>query len=104
MAKRKLQDRLKPKSSYKAESPIQLGNPVFIRSVTHYYTGRIGKITRDEIVLMDAAWIADTGRFSQALESGALCEVEPFPFAVSVGRGAIIDVTYWPHALPRGVK
>jgi hypothetical protein len=42
--------------------------------------------------LEDAAWIADTGRFADALKSGKFNEVEPFPDGqVIVGRGAIID-------------
>lgn len=94
---------VKKTKAAKSASPIQVGNSVFIRSVTHYYTGRIAAVTRDEIVLLDAAWIADTGRFSRALQSGVFSEVEPFHQPVSIGRGAIIDVTLWPHALPRGV-
>lgn len=92
------------KKPSKVVSPVRVGASVFIRSVTHYYTGRIALLTKDEIVLTDAAWIADTGRFSEALRSGTLAEVEPFHSPVSVGRGAIIDVTEWPHALPKVVR
>ena len=82
-------------------SPIAIGNAVIIRTVTHYYTGRIVALSDAEIVLLDAAWIADTGRWSTALDTGALHEVEPYPAAVSISRGAIVDVTTWAHALPR---
>lgn len=89
-----------------SRNPIRVGNAVFVRAVTHYATGRIVEITKDEIVLEDAAWIADSGRFSQALEKGesVLNEIEPFHSPVAIGRGAIVDVTSWPHALPRKVK
>ena len=88
----------------KVASPLRVGQKVFIRSITHYYTGVVAALSKDEIVLIDAAWVADTGRFSAALESGTLEEVEPFHAPVSVGRGAVVDVTYWPHPLPRGVR
>lgn len=86
------------------KNPIAVGRPVFIRTVTHYYTGRIVEASSELIVLEDAAWVADTGRFSEALSTGTLREVEPFPHPVAVSRGALVDVTDWPHPLPREVK
>lgn len=94
----------KKSKSNKSGSPLQVGNAVFVRTVTHYYTGRIVELSQHEIVLEDAAWVADTGRFSQALANGALNEVEPFAAPVSINRGAIVDATSWTHALPRSVK
>lgn len=90
----------------KAVSPLRLGNTVFCRTVTHYYTGRIVMLSADEIVLSDAAWIADTGRFSVAMATGMLNEVEPYPSGqlVSLMRGAGCDVSDWPHPLPREAK
>ncbi len=87
-----------------SNSQMVKGNNVFIRTVTHYYTGTILEVTEHEIVLADAAWVADTGRFSAALTTGSLSEVEPFPDTVSVNRGAVVDVTHWRHPLPREVK
>lgn len=84
----------------KLMSPLSVGRAVFIRTVTMYYTGRIALVKGSEIVLTEAAWIADTGRFHDALKTGALKEVEPFVGPVSVSRGAIVDVTEWKHALP----
>ncbi len=96
----------KKKPAKRIESPLHVGNKVFIRSVTHYYTGKIVLLTKDEVVLDAAAWIADTARFSEALKSGAFSEVEPFPDGtlVSIGRGAIVDSCDWKHELPRAVK
>lgn len=88
----------------KAESPLTVGNAVFVRCVTHYYTGRVAEVTAEHVILTDAAWIADTGRFSAALTSSTLGEVEPYPDPVSIARGAIVDATLWRHALPRAVK
>lgn len=87
-----------------SKSPLRVGKKVFIRGVTNYYTGRIIAITRDEIVLAECAWVADTGRFHASLTSGDFAEVEPYPGVVSIGRGAVCDVTVWPHSLPRAVK
>lgn len=82
-------------------NPIRVGSAVIIRAVTLYYTGRIVEITATDLVLGDAAWVASTGRFSDALRTGVLDEVEPYPGAVAVARGSICDVADWPHALPR---
>ena len=81
-----------------------VGASVFIRTVTFHYTGRVTSLTPEWIHLDDAAWIADSGRFSAALATGTLSEVEPYPGPVSIARGAIVDVAPWPHALPRTVK
>ncbi len=83
---------------------LTVGECVFIRTVTAYFTGRIVAVTSADIVLADAAWIADTGRFSAALKTGTLGEVEPYPDGVTVSRGGVIDVSPWKHALPRDVK
>lgn len=85
-------------------SPYTLGEKYFIRTVTHYYTGRLVAVYPTELVLSDVAWIADTGRFNAALEKGTLSEVEPMPGEVILGRGAIVDVSKWSHDLPREVK
>jgi len=79
------------------------GKSVFIRTVTSYYTGRVVRATRSYFVLDQAAWIASTGRFADAMKTGDFSEVEPYPDGclVRVARGAIVDVTDWPHPLPR---
>ncbi len=86
-------------------APYELGQQYFIRTVTFYHTGKLVAATDKELVLENAAWIADTGRFADALKSGKLNEVEPFPDGrVIVGRGAVIDAAVWPHELPRTQK
>lgn len=78
------------------------GTNVMIRTVTNYFTGRVAAISASWIVLEDAAWIADTGRWADALKAGKLVEVEPYPDGpVYVARGAIVDVCGWAHKLPR---
>lgn len=85
-------------------SPLSVGRAVLVRTVTLYYTGRVALVKAGEVVLSDAAWIADTGRFHDALRDGTLSEVEPFIGPVSINRGSIIDVTAWTHPLPRTQK
>jgi hypothetical protein len=86
------------------ESPLRVGNNVFIRTVTHHYTGHIVKLTDIEVVLIEAAWIADDGRFSTMLQKGTPTEVEPYISPVAIGRGAILDTTDWTHELPKVQK
>ena len=74
------------------ESPYAIGKNYFVRTVTHYLTGRVVRVTQQEIVVEDAAWIADTGRFSDAIKNADFDEVEPYPEGqVIIGRGAVID-------------
>ncbi len=85
--------------------PYTIGSKVLIRTVTFYFTGKITAVYPSEIVLTDAAWIADTGKFEKALSTGSLENVEPIPQdPCIVGRNAIIDCNVWKHELPREVK
>ena len=80
-----------------------IGKNVFIRTVTFYYTGRLVSVT-DWLHLESAAWIADTGRFSDAMKNGTLNEVEPFPADCWIAAGSVIDISEWKHELPRTRK
>lgn len=84
--------------------PFQVGQNYFIRTVTHHITGKLLKVTSKELLLSDAAWIADDGRFHDALKTGKLNEIEPFIDDVIVGRGSIIDACIWRHPLPKEQK
>jgi len=85
--------------------PYEIGKNYFIRTVTHHFTGKLVKVTSKELVLEDAAWIADDGRFHEAIRDGKLNEVEPFPDGqVIIGRGSLIDAVIWKHTIPRSVK
>jgi len=70
----------------------EIGKIYLIRTVTMIDTGRLVLVTPQELVLEEAAWIADTGRFAQAVKAAEFDEVEPFPDGkVIIGRGSIID-------------
>jgi len=76
------------------------GKKYFIRTVTMHVTGELVSICDKEIHLKTAAWIADSGRFHEALKTGSFDEVEPFVEDIIVNRGAIVDATIWTHDLP----
>lgn len=81
-------------------SPIRVGQAVLIRTVTHYHVGVIVEINKDHFVLERVSWVADTGRFGEALANGTLAQVEQFPGLVAVSRGSWVDIAPWNHALP----
>jgi hypothetical protein len=86
--------------------PYKIGENYFIRSVTFHYTGRLVAVYPNELVLQDASWVPTDGRFTQAVLSGDLSEVEPYPDGreVIIGRSAVTDavIVSWP--LPRKQK
>ena len=81
-----------------------VGKCYFIRTVTYHSVGRLLAIFPEELVLEDASWVADSGRFHTALKTGQLDEVEPFIDAAIIARGGIIDATVWSHDLPKVQK
>lgn len=94
----------------KKESSSELssydGKTVFIKTVTHYYTGKIVSMDDKFITLEKAAWIADTGRLSQMLTDKNVikeCEMYPVDRFISVAIGGIIEITEYPE-LPTETK
>lgn len=81
--------------------PYTIGENYIIRTVTMIQLGRLEWVGDKELVLSSASWVADTGRFHDALKTGKLNEVEPFTNDVIVGRGSIIDASIWTHKLPK---
>ena len=86
------------------KSILAKGKKVFIRTVTHFYTGEVQSVSKEGVVLKSAAWIADTGRFHNFLKDGTVNEVEPFVSPVFVPFTAMIDATPWLHELPKAQK
>jgi len=94
------------KSKKATPTGFVVGKSYFIRTVTHHYTGKLIARDGDFLVLSSAAWIADNGRFSEAMAKGLFGEVEPYPDSVlvRVNLGAVCDVADWNHPLPREVR
>lgn len=84
--------------------PFIIGKAYFIRTVTMHHIGIVEEVFDKEIKMSGVSWIADSGRLYDALNTGSLNEVEPFLDDVIVGRGAIVDATFWRHDLPRKQK
>ena len=80
--------------------PYKIGACYIFRTVTMIQTGRLVEVYDQELLLEEAAWIADTGRFSESLKSLDFNEVEPFPDGhVGVGRGSIVDFCEIAHTI-----
>src|SRR5436190_1588605 len=90
--------------SLTSKLPFKLGKKYFIRTVTYFVTGKVKAIKGGFLVLEDAAWIADTGRFNEAINNGILSEVEPVDVQVFLNISSITDAYDWKHKLPREVK
>lgn len=60
--------------------PFKIGKSYFFRTVTYHLTGRVTSIVGKFLVLEDAAWIADSGRFNEFIKGtpSSNLEVEPF--------------------------
>ena len=92
------------KNAQDKRHPYVIGKKYLIRTVTMIVLGELKEVYDDELIFKDASWVADTGRFYNALSEGKLNEVEPFINDAGVGRGAIIDFTEWNFNLPREQK
>jgi hypothetical protein len=83
----------------------EIGKHYVIRSVTMINVGKLIEVTNDELVLENACWIADTGRWNEFLKNGTYSESEPFPDGkVIMGKHAVIDAVLWLHGDVRKVK
>ena len=76
-----------------------IGKAFFFRTVTYHLTGRVVKVIGNIIELSDAAWIADSGRFMDAIKNGIIKEVEPVGRAW-VNLDSVTDFFEWNHPLP----
>ena len=81
-----------------------LGNCFYFRTVTYHLTGMVvGVLNKNILKLKNAAWIADSGRFMDAIKSGNLDEVEPVGVAF-VNLDTVTDFFPWNHELPDNQK
>ena len=80
-----------------------IGKCWFFRTVTYHHVGRVVKVVGNIIQLEKASWVADSGRFTQAIKEGKLNEVEPVG-EILINRDTIVDFFPWNHPLPKGQK
>lgn len=86
------------------DGPFEEGKKYFIRTATMAQLGKLKKVYKDYLVLENASWIADTGRFHDFLKKGECNEYEAFVNDCIVPTGSIIDATEWDHDLFKGQK
>ena len=75
-----------------------VGKQLFIRTVTYHIVGKVEKIVGTFFVLSNASFIADSGRFMNAIKNGNLNEVEPLGDWF-VNYNTITDMGIWKHSL-----
>lgn len=80
-----------------------IGNAWFFRTVTYHLVGKVESRMGNFLVLSNASWVADSGRFMQAIKNGTLNEVEPVGAAL-VNLASVTDAFPWKHALPKEQK
>ena len=80
-----------------------VGKKFYFRTVTYHQIGEVKKIVGRFALLKDASWIADSGRFMQAIKDGTLDEVEPVGEAF-VNLDTVIDFFPWKHKCPTEQK
>ena len=76
------------------------GKNVFFRTVTYHLVGKVIKCQGNIIQLEGASWVADSGRFSTAIEKGELDQVE-YIGDWFVNLQATTDFGLWNHDLPK---
>lgn len=87
-----------------------IGEKIFVRTVTYHAVGKVAGYRHPVLIgetpasptfleLEDASWVADSGRFHVALETGDLAEVERVG-DMAVNLSAVVDAFPWRHELP----
>ena len=77
-----------------------IGKKLFLRTVTYHIIGKVEKVMGGFIQLSTASWVADSGRFMEAIEKGILKEVEPIKSIMWVNLSTVTDMIIWKHDLP----
>lgn len=80
-----------------------IGKKLFIRTVTYHLVGEVKNRIGNLFELKDASWVADSGRFMNAIKDGTLNEVEPVG-QMWVNIESIVDIFPWVHKLPKDQK
>lgn len=80
-----------------------IGESYFFRTITYHLIGKVEKQLGQFLELSTASWIADSGRFMQAIKDGKLNEVEPVG-KWYVNLEAVSDFGPWVHDLPTEQK
>ena len=80
-----------------------VGEKYFFRTVTYHAVGEVKKIVGRFAYLKNASWIADSGKFSEAIKNGTLSEVEHVGEQF-INLDTVVDFFPWKHKLPTETK
>lgn len=79
---------------------FQVEKPYYVETFGKYYVGVVSEVTGTEVVLTKAAWVADTGKFSEFIKKGETHNMEVEPVGTVTVPLAYISARYdWPHKL-----
>lgn len=86
-------------------TPFIIDKNYLIRTITMIDVGKVKAIVGNFLILTNASWIGDTGRFNECLTRNDIFnEVEPFKYDVFINLNSIVDATPWPYDLPTAPK
>lgn len=84
-----------------------IGQKWFFRTVTYHIVGKVtAQLFAPGVILLvleNASWVADSGRFMQAIKNGTLNEVEPVGDWY-INLNTVTDFSIWNHELPKDQK
>lgn len=80
-----------------------VGKKWYFRTVTYHMVGEVVKLVGSFVMLKNSSWVADSGRWMQAIRDGVLNEVEPTGVSY-VNINTVTDFVEWKHPLPKDQK
>jgi hypothetical protein len=89
-----------PASPSSANPILSAGSKVLIRTVTYHHIGTVSENDGKFVTLKDCGWLADSGRFSECLNTGTVSEFESSPVNCCINLDSIIDAWPWNHSVP----
>ena len=78
----------------------KVGEYMFFRCVTYHYVGRVEQVGAFEILIRDPVWVAESGKWQHAYETGTLVDYMDGPEFLLLGRLSIVDAGPWIHGKP----
>ena len=75
-----------------------IGDNYFFRTVTYHVLGKVVGVFNNFVVLEQASWVADSGRFMNFIKDGTVDEVEPVGRCY-VNLDSVVDFFKWNHDL-----
>lgn len=73
-----------------------VGKTYFFRTVTYHMVGLVTGVMGNFVLLSQATWVAESGRFMQCITEGAVNEVEPVGCA-GLNMDTVTDFFPWVH-------